>query len=80
MTMQAYMAFSMLPYTKAEARTMRPSTASISLPMDRWGFRRPSSRASMSVPPVVAPRRKVRDRPSPSHRPAKRATKIMFPW
>ena len=80
MTMQAYMAFSTLPNTKAETATTTPSTASISLPMERWGSRRPSSRATRSLPPVVAPRMKMRERPRPSSRPANRATKMGSPW
>ena len=36
MTMHAYTALSMLLYTMAENSTTQPSTASISLPMERW--------------------------------------------
>ena len=79
MEIQAYMAFSMLPNTIADAATITPSSASISLPMDIWGIRRSKSLATMSVPPVVAPRIKVRERPSPSHTPENTATRMGFP-
>ena len=59
---------------------MQPSTASISLPIERWRRRWFKSRAIISVPPVVAPRIKTSESPTPSHTPPISVMISASPW
>ena len=79
-TTQAYTALSMLWNTNAERSTTQPSTASISLPIERWRSRWFSSRAIISVPPVVAPRMKTSESPTPSQTPPISVMISGSPW
>ena len=65
--------------TTIEATTITASTAIIVLPMGIKGQRRCSSRLTISVPPVVEPRRNTSATAMPMHTPPNNAARILSP-